>query len=134
MNMPKPNSPTKVRSFLGSLGYNRRFIKDFASLARPLHKLTTKGESFQWTPGCENNFQALAAPILTPIDYNRKFILLTDVCNEGVGACLCQMDEETGTRRVIAYYSRALNDHERAYTISKKEALAVVSAVKAFAT
>ena len=137
--MPKPNSPTKVRSFLGSLGYNRRFIKDFASLARPVHKLTTKGEPFQWTPECANSFQALkkalvTAPILTPIDYNHKLILLTDACDEGVGACLCQMDEENGTRRVIAYYSRALNDHERAYTISEKEALAVLAAVKAFAT
>ena len=51
-----------------------------------------------------------------------------------MGACLCQIDEENETRRVIAYHSRALNDHERAYTISEKEALAVVAAVKAFAT
>ena len=139
MNMPKPNSTNKVRSFLGSLGYNRRFIKVFTSLAHPLHKLTTKEVPFQWTPACENSFQALkkalmTAPILTPIDYNRKLILLTDACNEGVGACLCQMDKENGTRRMIAYYSRALNDHERAHTILEKEALAVVAAVKAFAT
>ena len=89
--MPKPNSPTTVRSFLGSLGYNPRFIKDFASLAHPLHKLTTTGEQFQWTPECENSFHALqkalvTAPILTPIDYNHKLILLTDACYEGVGA------------------------------------------------
>ena len=68
---------------------------------------------------------ALAQP-----GYNHKLILLTDACDEVVGVYLCQTDEETGNGCIIAYYSRALNDHERAYTISEKVALAVVVAVK----
>jgi hypothetical protein len=70
---PRPKTPTQVRSFLGSLSYNRRFIKDFATLARPLHKLTQKDGDFQWTEQCEQSFTALkqalmTAPILRPID------------------------------------------------------------------
>ena len=135
IEMPRPDTPTKVRSFLGSLSYNRRFIKDFVVLVRPLHQLTSKGGQFKWTDECERSFQTLTtAPILTPIDYDRKLLLITDDCDEGIGANLAQMDEAGKNRHIVAYYSRSLNDHERAYTISEKEALAVVPAVKAFAT
>ena len=39
---PIPSSRVEVQQFLGLANYYRRFVKDFASLAKPLHQLTEK--------------------------------------------------------------------------------------------
>ena len=43
---PAPKNATDVRSFLNTASYYRRFVRDFASIAAPLHRLTEKGASF----------------------------------------------------------------------------------------
>ena len=49
---PIPNNVHDVRSFLGTCSYYRRFIKNFAEIARPLHRLTETHASFHWTEQC----------------------------------------------------------------------------------
>ena len=139
LRMPRPNTVTKVRSFLGSVGYNRRFIKDFAALARPLHKLTAKDSPFAWTSGCQESFdrikQALTtAPVLSPIDYGRKLTLICDASEDDVGTTLTQLSEDAKHRHVISYYSRVLNKHEMAYSSTERECLAIISAIRNYAT
>ncbi|XP_074351340.1 uncharacterized protein LOC141690434 [Apium graveolens] len=56
MNWERPKTPTEVRSFMGLVGYYRRFVKDFSKIAVPLTKLTRKNEKFEWTEKCENSF------------------------------------------------------------------------------
>ena len=46
---PVPENSTEVKSFLGLAGYYRRFVPNFASVARPLHKLTEAYVDFAWT-------------------------------------------------------------------------------------
>ena len=53
---PTPSNLKHVRSFIGLCSYYRRFIKDFACLAAPLHKLTQKDVGFKLTPECEHAF------------------------------------------------------------------------------
>ena len=38
-NYPVPTNPTEVRQFLGLASYYRRFMKDFAKIAKPLYSL-----------------------------------------------------------------------------------------------
>jgi hypothetical protein len=45
--------------FLGLVGYYRRFIEGFSTIASPLTKLTRKEVRFVWSEGCEANFQVL---------------------------------------------------------------------------
>ena len=39
---PEPRNKKDLQSFLGFVNFYRRFIKDFAKIAQPLHKLTGK--------------------------------------------------------------------------------------------
>ena len=64
-NWPVPQNVHDVRSFLGTCSYYRRFIRNFASIAKPLHKLTEKQTQFKWTNECQAAFQTLKDTLLT---------------------------------------------------------------------
>jgi hypothetical protein len=51
-----PRNATKVRSFMGLLGYYQRFIKGFSKIAIPITSLQNKGVKFRWRPKCEESF------------------------------------------------------------------------------
>ena len=53
-NWPTPNSTREIQQFLGFASYNRRFIKVFAQIAKPLHRLTERGEIFHWSCECQD--------------------------------------------------------------------------------
>lgn len=94
---PEPTNQTEVRSFVGLASYYRRFVKNFAEIARSLHALTEKGRRFKWDEGCQNAFVALKmclilAPILAYPDPQKSFILNTDASDCGIGAVLSQED------------------------------------------
>lgn len=46
----------RVRSFLGHVGFYRRFIKDFSIIARPLYKILKKDVSFVFDEACLHAF------------------------------------------------------------------------------
>ena len=54
----RPRNPKEVSSFLGLVGYYRKFIKDFAQISRPLDALR-KAEKFEWTPEADAAFEEL---------------------------------------------------------------------------
>ena len=69
MSWERPKSIFEIRSFLGLVGYYRRFIEDFSRLAAPMTRLTQKEVKFEWDDLCEKAFQELkrrltSAPIL----------------------------------------------------------------------
>ncbi|XP_075128097.1 uncharacterized protein LOC142201168 [Leptodactylus fuscus] len=138
---PTPTTLREVRAFLGLAGHCRRFIKHFAKLAEPLHKLlraTARGPKTQrinWGPrqaeAMDKIKEALtSAPILAYADYNLPFRLYTDASLYGLGAVLSQVQE--GVERVIAYGSRTLRETECNpvnYSSFRLELLALVWAI-----
>ena len=46
-SFPPPKNAKEIKSFLGLIGYYRRFIKDFSKVAKPLTQLLKKGEEFK---------------------------------------------------------------------------------------
>lgn len=50
---PAPASTQEVRQFVGLASYYRRFVKDFAAVAEPLHALNKKYARFQWSAECQ---------------------------------------------------------------------------------
>jgi len=49
----------QVRSFLGICNYYRRFVRNFAQVARPLTELLKKDSDFNWTAQCSHAFNEL---------------------------------------------------------------------------
>ncbi|KAK3728734.1 hypothetical protein QZH41_002654 [Actinostola sp. cb2023] len=138
-----PTTVKELRSFLGFVGYYRRFCKNFAAIAGPLHELVNTclkelkehrklKVSFtqRWNSNCQKAFDTLkekltSPPVLGYVDFSKPFIVETDASNEGLGAVLSQ--EQDGQRRVIAYASRRLASTERNptnYSSMKLELLA----------
>lgn len=135
-NAPRPETKKQVRSFLGLIGYYRKFVPNFASVACPLTDLTKKGvpNKINWQDHHEKAFSSLKslllyAPILRLPDFQRDFYLRTDASEYGIGAVLLQEHER---KFPIAYASRKLNERERGYSVIEKECLAIVWAVKKF--
>ncbi|GBB94938.1 hypothetical protein RclHR1_24450004 [Rhizophagus clarus] len=92
-NISIPRNITEVRSFLGLCSYYRRFIKNFARIARPLTDLTSKKIDFKWTEKQQEAFESLKKklmekPILKHPDFEKEFILITDASGEGLGFIL----------------------------------------------
>jgi hypothetical protein len=54
-----PNNVTKVHSFLGLVGYYRRFIEGFSKISKPMNELLRKDKKFEWPTKCEASFQEL---------------------------------------------------------------------------
>ena len=54
--MPPPTLIKGVRSFLGLVGFYRRFIKDFSKIARPLTNLLIKDVPFNFDQNCLDFF------------------------------------------------------------------------------
>ena len=132
---PRPNTRKQVQSFLGLAGYYRRFIPHFASLAATLSDLLKKGAKFLWDDKTESAFldiksRLASKPVLIAPDFSKPFIIGVDSSDVAIGATL--MQEVDGLERPICYLSRKLNTHQRRYAIVEKEALALLTAVRAF--
>ena len=133
---PTPTCRRDVQQFLGLCNYYRRFIKDFAVIAKPLHRLTEKATTFCWNENCQLAFEKLrqeltSTPVLAFPDYSRPFLLDTDASDSGIGAVLSQVQDD-GRERVIGYASRMLSKPERRYCTTRKELLSVVAFTKHF--
>ena len=135
---PLPHAMQEIRTFLGKVGYYRRFIKNFSKIAIPLSNYVNKEneqrlhQQIKITYEAEKAFQTLKrhllmAPILAYPNFRCKepFILDTDFsCDPGaIGGVLSQ---NQGIERVIAYGARKLLPRERNYSSNKGELLAII--------
>ena len=94
-----PTDKFDIRSFLGLVGYYRKFIPNFASISAPLSDLTKKTVSrIVWTNECEKSFNKLkevicSEPVLRSPNHDKQMILQTDASNRGIGEVLSEVDD-----------------------------------------
>jgi hypothetical protein len=55
-NYPTPKNAKDIKSFLGLVGYYRKFIQHFSKMAKPLTELLKQGQPFFWTDLCQDAF------------------------------------------------------------------------------
>ena len=132
---PTPRCLRDTRAFYGLIGYYRRFIAGFATLAEPLTRLTKKGTKFVWTQETDDAFRKLKqamleVPTLTFPFPNRPCILDTDSSDVSYGSVISQVIE--GTERPIAYFSRVMTQSQQNYCATRRELLAVIASLQHF--
>ena len=79
--------PKQVCAFLGLVGYYRKFIKNFAKIAKPLTLLTCQQVKFDWTLTHNKAFlkqaeSIIQAPILCYPNPNKRYIVYTDASED----------------------------------------------------
>ena len=139
-NMARPRDRKGVMQYRGLLGHFRDWIPNYQRLMRPLDKLTRQNVDFEWTPECEASFQKLNELVTSDLvlkqpDWALPFELCCDASHLGTGAVLYQKDakQEKGKQmRLIAFHSSSFTPAEINFTVTEKECLSVIRAVKYF--
>ena len=131
----QPENVYEVRSFIGLCSYYRRFMKDFVGIAKLVHQKTKKNSCFTWNTECLNAFEKLKEALIDSSvfkhsDYNSPFIVDTDASDNSLGAVLSNIVD--GVEYTVAFASRVLTPAECRYSTTKREALAVIQAMKLF--
>jgi len=134
-NWSVPHCLRDVRAFFGLASYYRRVVKGFATIAEPLTRLTRKMARFEWTEEAQQAFKALkkalveATSLAFPLR-QEPCILDTDASDVALGAVLSQKID--GVEQPIAFFSRVMNSTQRNYCTTRRELLAVISALQHF--
>ncbi|WMV59039.1 hypothetical protein MTR67_052424 [Solanum verrucosum] len=128
-NWVRPSFVTELTSFVGRATYYCRFVKNFASIATHLTRLTKNEVPFEWTEKCHESFQKLktlltTTPILALPVESKDFIVYCDAFHSGLGVVLMQ------DKNAIAYAPWRLKVYEMNYPTHDLELAAVVLALK----
>ena len=116
LNWPVPRNIKEVQKFLGLANYYRRFIKDFARIAAPLHVLVRKEQKWKWEKKQEEVFKKLkmvftTEPILAILDIDREIIVEADASDYATGGVLLTKCKDEKWR-LVAFISKSLNTME----------------------
>jgi len=136
LSWPEPKNVKDIRKFLDLINYYRRFIKDFAQVARPINTLTRKDVKWQWEEEQQKAFDKLkeiftTRPVLAAPDLDKEFRVEADASNYTTGGVLLMKCSDE-LWRPVTFLSKSLSNTERNYKIHDKEMLAVVRCLEAW--
>ena len=103
-------------------------------IAKPLSDLTKKDQRYEWTPACQQAFDALKsrfceALVLVHFHSGRPTVIETEASDYALGAVMSQECED-GRLHPVAFHSRKFKPAEINYVIHDKEMLAIMAALK----
>ena len=129
VDYPAPTNVDELRRFIGLVSFYRRFISGSVDLMSPLNKLLQKGIKWNWNDACINSFHELKRqlaekPLLHYPDFSQPFVMYCDASDRGVGVVLSQKIEDK--ENVIAYASKSFTKSELHWSVTEKEAFALV--------
>lgn len=131
--LPHPESKKELRHFLGMAWFYRAFIKDFATISRPLNKLIGDNVQFIWDSFCEAAFQEIkqhlmCGPILAFPQLNKPFVVEVDASDYAARGVLSQIGDDD-MLHPIAYFSTPFTGSQCNWAQVTKDAFALVLAV-----
>ena len=131
--MHPPVNPKQVCAFLRLVRYYRKFIKNFAKIAKLLTMLNRTDLKFEWkeTHRCafmELKDAIIKAPILRYPDTTKPYIMYTDASDDACGSQLSRMHEEA--EFPVAFLSHTFTDTQRRWSTPEQEAYGIYFAIK----
>lgn len=136
LNLSPPKTKKQLQKTMGVLGYNRKFVRNFAAIAKPLYALLHKDCKFYWSEACQSSFEELKRSIADSVtlcipdveDPLQSFEVTIDASNQGYGATLSQLRDDE--RRTCAFFSKSVPPHKRVWGATKLEFLAMFHALE----
>ncbi|XP_037293178.1 uncharacterized protein K02A2.6 isoform X1 [Manduca sexta] len=133
--IPTPKNISELRSFLGTVNFFSKFIRNFNSLLVPLNNLLRKGVEWKWSRECQCAFAEIkdaltGTAVLAHYDPKSPLIVTCDASPWGVGGVLAQSGPHG--ERPVAYASRSLTPAEKNYSQIHREALAIIFCMRKF--
>ena len=134
-NLAPTSNRQQLMQFLGLADWFKRFIPNLAQMSSTLYPLVSKQATWKWTSQEQTAFDQIKTALTSDScvkfpDFPKTFILVCDASDKQIGAVLLQpYDRELYP---IYYYSHVLDKHQQAYSVTEKECLAIVSAIKHF--
>ena len=115
----------QVHAFLGLVGYYRKFIKDFAKMAKQLTLLTRQQVKFEWTPAHHEAFIKLKDSIIQALilqypNPSKRYIIYTDTSDDVYRAQLTQ--EHESNEFPIAFLPHTFSEMQRKWSTTEQEA------------
>ncbi|MBW0552642.1 hypothetical protein O181_092357 [Austropuccinia psidii MF-1] len=124
-------------SFLGLSSYYRQHLKDCAIHARSLYRICDQKTVFEMTQERIQAYEKIRyalnnAPLLLTPDWKLLFKLYIDVCGEGLGAALHQVQivNDKPYEGPICFISRQIKPAEARYGASQMECIFLVWALE----
>lgn len=125
---PVPTSIKEVRGFLSIVGYYRKFIKGFTTIAAPISDLLHKSLLFVWTVVAQTAIDQLklhlcSASVLGLPQFDKEFHVETYASRIGIGAVLTQDGKQ------LAYFSQKLSPRMQGASTYNREMFSITQAV-----
>ncbi|MBW0558511.1 hypothetical protein O181_098226 [Austropuccinia psidii MF-1] len=132
-----PKNKKEMISFLGFSSYYRQHLKDFAIHSISLYTICDQQIVFEITQERIQAYEKIRyalnnAPLLLMPDWKISFKLYIDVCGEGLGAALHQIQivNDKPYEGPICFVSRQIKPTEASYGASQMECLFLVWALE----
>ncbi|XP_045624310.2 uncharacterized protein [Procambarus clarkii] len=123
LKLPLPSNTGSLRRTMGMLAHYSRWVLGFSEKIRPLSHangfpLSAAAKAF------EGLKQDIAEAVVRAIDPTAPFAVETDASDHAIAATVTQNDQP------VAFFSRTLSNSEQRHSSVKKEAYAIVEALR----
>ena len=133
--LPRPRNRKETHKVVGFFNYNRKFVKNYAAIMKPIYALLKKDKRFKWGKEEQEAFDAVKEKICAGVtlcnpdvdDPLESYEVTLDGSKHGYGATLTQMIR--GERRTVAFFSKAVPPHKRQWGQTKLEFETMVAAL-----
>lgn len=133
---PIPRHIKEVQSFLGLSSYFRKFVQNFAHLAKPLYDLLKSKGDFRFNAKELESFEVIKSklmsfPVLSIYNSSDVTELHCDASSAGYGAILMQKKADLKFHPIF-YFSKRTTPTESKYHSFELETLAIIYALRRF--
>jgi hypothetical protein len=130
-----PKEKGELRSFLGAIGFLRRFTPFFAEVTAVLSELLRKNSTWKWTEEHQAAFDNAKIMLSEEIMLSAPkgdgaFAVVTDASNQAIGAALLQV--QGSELAVLRFASKKFTKAEQVWDVREKEAFAIKWAMQQF--
>jgi hypothetical protein len=129
-----PTNRKDLQSILGKINFIHRFVPNFSERIKPLSALLKKDVAFRWGDETKKYFEDIKnaisqAPVLISHDFSPDYIIFSFASQDIIASVLMQKDVDN-YEHPVAFMSKVLRDSELNYSITEKQAYALVKSLK----